>query len=229
MISYHAYAQQAPDEDLSAASFSFFDQADEFLREVRYIEAIRKRLSPETRTTIDEFGSILPSDFGQMQPGYVFQPINPAYWSLSAALYAYTYGQLTRLGIDALGESALAQLPGFFPSVSMLDWKTGAPNPRYWALKLIHEHLGPGDKLVGTTTSTTAVYAQAFITRDGRHKLLIVNKREHPLPISLQGLSTGSEEFMDESTGSKPPATAQISNSSLTLGGLAVAVITAEP
>ena len=75
MISYHAYLQPAADEGFSADPFTFFDQSDEFLSEVRYIEAIRKRLSPQARTTIDELGSILPSDFDQMKPGYVFKPI----------------------------------------------------------------------------------------------------------------------------------------------------------
>jgi len=230
MISYHAYAETSPEEDQSAAPYSYFDQADQFLREVRYIEYIRKRLSPETRTTVDEFDSILASEFGQMAPGYVFKPIYASYWNLSAALYAYTYGELASLGIDALGESALSQFPGFFPSVSILDWKTGAPNARYWALKLIHDHFGPGDKLVATAvTANVPVYAQAFLTRDGRHKLLLVNKRERPSGISLRGLSAGSEEFLDETTGSGPPSTAQINNGSLTIGGLGVAVIIAEP
>ncbi len=39
--------------------YTFFDQADGFLNTVRYIENIRKRLSPQTKTDTDELGVIL--------------------------------------------------------------------------------------------------------------------------------------------------------------------------
>ena len=42
-------------------------------------------------------------------------------------------------GIEMVGESAMMQVPDFFPSVSMMDWETGRPNARYWALKLLRE------------------------------------------------------------------------------------------
>jgi hypothetical protein len=144
-------------------------------------------------------------------------------------LYAYVYGNLARLGIDAVGESALAQLPGFFPSVSMVDWKTGQPNARYWVLKLIHNHLGPGDKLVEANASTPYVYAQAFIGKDGRRKILLVNKRERQFQVSIPGISGGQEEFVDETTGFKPPETAHLNSNTLTLGRLGVAVVTVQP
>ena len=187
MISYHAYVQPAPDEDLSAYPFTFFDQADEFLSEVPYIEAIRKRLSPETRTTIDELGSILPSDFGQGKPGYSFKPIAPSYWNLSGAFYAYVFAHLARLGIDVVGESQLLGYPGQFPSVSMLDWDTGQPNARFWVLKLLHDNFAPGDKLVETTAPSPTIYAQGFITPDGRRKVLVINKRDEPHTLKIPG------------------------------------------
>ena len=66
MISYHFYASPSAEETIENWQYTFFDQADGFLKAVRYIEATRKRLSPETRTTLDEIGS----DPGQRQrPG----------------------------------------------------------------------------------------------------------------------------------------------------------------
>ena len=74
-ISYHFYAVPAPDQGTELQPHVFFAQADGFLNTVRYVEAIRKRLSPSTRTTINEIGSIAADDLGQGEPGYVFKPI----------------------------------------------------------------------------------------------------------------------------------------------------------
>jgi hypothetical protein len=224
MISYHFYATPTADQTPEVQQYTFFALADYFVDEVGYIESIRRRLSPETGTTADEVGSFLYDD-NAVPHG----PIPDSYWNLSAVLYAYVYGNLARLGIDAVGESALAQLPGFFPSVSMVDWKTGQPNARYWVLKLIHNHLGPGDKLVEANASTPYVYAQAFIGKDGRRKILLVNKRERQFQVSIPGISGGQEEFVDETTGFKPPETAHLNSNTLTLGRLGVAVVTVQP
>jgi len=67
MISYHFYATPGPDQSPEVQQFTFFEQADHFLDVVRYIDAIRQRLSPGTRTTIDEIGSIAADDGGQDQ------------------------------------------------------------------------------------------------------------------------------------------------------------------
>lgn len=60
------------------------DQAEGFLKTVRYVEAILKRLSPETKTTIEELGVIAADDLAQGQPGYVAKPIDNSYWGLPA-------------------------------------------------------------------------------------------------------------------------------------------------
>jgi hypothetical protein len=57
-ISYHFYAHPSPDESPEVQQHTAFAQADGFLNVVRYIESIRKRLSPETRTMINEIGAI---------------------------------------------------------------------------------------------------------------------------------------------------------------------------
>lgn len=226
MISYHAYTEPAPDEDLAAAQFTFFDQADEFLKEVRCVEDIRKRLSPKTRTTIDELGSILPSDRDQGKPGYKFRPIPKAYWNLSAAFFAYLYAHLARLGIDVVGESQLLGYPSQFPSVTMLDWKTGKPNPRFWVLKLLHDNFGPGDQLVATHAPAPAAYAQAFITKGGYRKVLLLNKRDRPYSLRLPGASGAQLEYVDQTTGQNPPTSTRLTGERLTLNGFAVAVVT---
>jgi hypothetical protein len=190
MISYHFYAIPGPDETSEIKQYTFFEQADKFLDGVRYIEMIRQRLSPQTRTPIDELGSLDSSDFDHSKPEYSLVP--QSYWSLSSATYAYVYAGLARQGIDVAGESQMVGFPTQFPSVSMVDWNTGQPNTRYWVLKLIHDNLGPGDKMVETNVdihnlsyARPYVYGQAFVTRQGWRKLLLVNKRDRAFDVSI--------------------------------------------
>ncbi len=56
MISYHFYATPTKEQTVENWQYSFFDQADKFLVGVRFIESIRKRLSPETKVDMDEVG-----------------------------------------------------------------------------------------------------------------------------------------------------------------------------
>lgn len=202
MISYHFYAVPSSDETVDVSQFTFFDQAEKFLNTVRYIESIRQRLSPETRTTIDEIGSIYNSDFGQDKLDYTYKPLADSYWNLSAATYAYVYAELAKQGIDVAGESQLVGYPTQFPSVTMVDWKTGQPNARYWALKLIHDNLGPGDTLVETGSNNPYVYAQSFITRDGTRKILLLSKRNRTYQITLPASTGAKVAVVDQTTGS---------------------------
>jgi len=225
MISYHFYAVPAPDQRFEEWPETFFDQADGFLNVVRYIQVMRQRLAPETETTIDEIGAISPDDSKQGEPGHITQPIPNAYWSLCGVLYAYLYGELSRLGIVGIGESALAQLPTFYPSVTMLDWNTGQPNARYWVLKLLRDSFGPGDKVVQAGGNSRYVYAQGYIAVDGQRKLLLVNRRNRRFEVSLSGAVGATLELVDQVTGSNAPVTTRLAGETLTLPGLAVGVV----
>ncbi|MFZ0923728.1 MAG: hypothetical protein WA020_11755, partial [Candidatus Acidiferrales bacterium] len=147
-ISYHFYAAPTPDETPDIQQYTVFAQADGFLNTVRYIESIRKRLSPGTGTMINEIGIIAADDDAQGDPHHVTKPIPDSYWNLAGAEYAYIFMQLTQLGIDVAGESQLVGYPTQFPSVSMVDWNDGKPNARLWVLKLLHDNFAPGDKIV---------------------------------------------------------------------------------
>ena len=216
MISYHFYATPAAAETAEDWQYTFFDQADGFLNTVRYVEQIRKRLSPETRTTLDEIGNILPGDPAGKET------IPDVYWNASGALYAYVYLQAMRMGIDIVGESQLVGYPTQFPSVSMVDWQTGTPNARFRVLQLIHDHFAPGDRLVETRGATGDVLAQAFVTPKGR-ALLLVNKRNATSTVRLK------EEWADAQVSvvdsSAAPHTGALRGSAVELGPFAVAVV----
>lgn len=224
MISYHFYAVPTEDQSPEVQQFTFFEQAEHFFDTVRYVELIRKRLAPATRTDVDEIGSISADDLQQGETGHVAKPIPDSYWHLSGALYAYVFGNLASLGIDVVGESQLVGYPTQFPSVSMLDWKTGNGNPRFRVLQLLKKHFGPGDKLVGTSIDNPYVYAQGFITRTGAHKVLLVNKRDRIFEIPLDARAV-SVEYVDQTTGAKLESTNQPVDR-VVLRGFGVAVVT---
>ena len=220
MISYHFYAGGSIQQGTAVMQYTFFDQADGFLKEVKFIESIRKRLSPTTRTTVDEIGSILSSDNNDNNAN-----IPDDYWNVSGAVYAYVYLGLVRMGIDLIGESQLVGYPTQFPSVSMINWKTGKPNARYWVLKLIHDNLGPGDALVNTDVAGDGVVAQAFVTGRGK-RVLLINRTNRPVTLLLPAAYQWAKlTVVDPSTGDNEPVAGVFGGKGIELKPLAVGVI----
>ncbi len=219
MISHHFYATPSADQSPAIWQYTFFDQADRFIATARYIEAIRQRLAPATRTTVNEIGSILPGD-----PKGVL-PIPDSYWNLSGAMYAYVFGNLAELGIDVAGESQLVGYPTQFPSVSLIDWNTGAPNARFRVLELLKANFHPGDKLVKTSSATPYVYALGTIASNGTRRVLLVNKRDRDIELTLPGPAT-EIRYVDQTTRGGVPGRESLGGDKLTLHGLGVAVIT---
>jgi len=222
MISYHFYTMPDADETPETMQYTIFDQADKFLTAVRYIETIRKRLSAGMGSYIDELGSFLPDP----EAPQFAHPIPDSYWNLAGAMWAYTFAHLAAMGIDIVGGAELIDYPGQFASTSLLNWDTGQPNARYRVLKLLRDNFSPGDKLVETHLESPYVFAQAFITAQGERKILLVNKRERQIEVSIPGLAGGTAEVVDVITGSSPPATTSLTADDIPLNGLAVAIVT---
>ena len=229
-ISYHFYAIPTPDQTPEIQGYTFFAQADGFLNTVRYVEEIRKRLAPDTRTTIDEIGAISADDVAQGEPGHVAKPIPASYWNLTGAMYAYLFGEMTRMGIDVAGESQLVGYPTQFPSVSMVDWNTGNPNPRFGVLQLLHDNFGPADKVVAIREDPSShnpyVYAMPVITKDGKERVLLVNKSQNAMDVEINGAAGGQMEYVDQTTGFDPAKKAPVANDKFGLNGFSVAVLT---
>jgi Glycosyl hydrolases family 39 len=231
-ISYHFYAVPTGDQTPEVEQFTYFEQAEGFLKTVRYVEAIRKRLAPETKTTIDELGVISADDVQQGEPGHVAKAIPNSYWNLAGAMYAYIFGELTKIGIDVAGESQLVGYPTQFPSVSMVDWNDGKPNARFWILKLLHDNFHPGDRLVEIgpfnpfAPNHPYIYSLAFVAVDGKRRVLLVNKRDRAFEISIAGTAGGNEEYVDQNTGFQPPASKKLASEKIALGGYGVAMVT---
>ena len=204
-ISFHFYASPAMDESLDGWQHTFFNQANGFLATTRYILAIRDRLSPQTKIDTDELGVILPTDNTPADK----VPPPAAYWNAAGALYGYLFVELSKLGVDVIGESQLVGYPSQYPSVSMMDYNNGKPNARYWVLKLIKDQFHPGDKLVAEKESKdngpSDVVVQGFITPQGK-KVLLVNKTNSEKTVTLPSdLQISTFLTVDEETGDEPP------------------------
>jgi hypothetical protein len=222
-ISYHFYASPGPGQTIDNWQYTFFDQADGFLNTVRYVEAIRKRLSPETKTDTDELGVILPTDNTPADK----TPPPAAYWNLAGSLYAYLYMELAQLQIEVVGESQLVGYPTQFPSVSMMNWENNKPNARFWVLKLLKDSFHPGDKLVDTKLTgddSENVSAQAFDTPSGR-KLLLANKRGKAVEIPVPDSDKASALTVDLETGDGPARSVKPVNGNIKLEPFAVTVV----
>ena len=115
MISYHFYAVPSSDETPEIMEHTYWDQADRFLSVVSYIQGIRERLSPETKTDTDELGSISAEDTEQDKPGHVFKPIPNSFWNLCGSMYAYLYVELGQARRRGCGRVSVSGLPHAVP------------------------------------------------------------------------------------------------------------------
>jgi hypothetical protein len=222
MISYHFYAAPATGETVDDWQYTFFDQEAGFLYTVRYVESIRKRLSPHTRTDLDELGVVLPGD---NNPGHDVPP-QAAYWNLTGALFGDLFIELSKLQIDVIGESQLIGYPTQFPSVSMMDWTTNQPNARFWVLKLIKDSFHPGDKLVESKIQAwdLDVAAQGFMTPTGR-KLLLVNRRNREIDVAVPDAEKANSLTVDAQSGEGPARAVKPANGAIRLEPFAVTVV----
>lgn len=222
LISYHFYAVPNSADTADDYGPDGFAQADGFLATVAQVEQIRTSLAPDVRTTVDELGTILPDSATQSDPA----PIPDAYWNFSGGLYAYVFARLALMGIDIVGESQLMGYPSQYPSVSMLDWTTGGPNARYRVLELILDEIRPGSRLIELPDQPAGdVYALALVDR-GRRKVLLVNKTNAPVTVTIDGLRGAHVRVVDQKSAGGDIRGEWSSADSYPLGGYAVAVAT---
>ena len=225
-ISYHFYASPGLDETLDGWQHTFFNQADGFLATSRFIVAIRDRLSPSTKLDTNELGVILPTDGIEIAASKAMPDHIPhRYWNAAGALYAYLFTELSKQGVDVIGESQLVGYPSQFPSVSMMNYNTGQPNARYWVLKLLKDNFHPGDKLVANNASSSDIEIQGFITPQGK-RVLVVNKTNTEKTVVLSPeLQSASALTVDEATGDDPPRAGKADGAQLKLMPFAVTVL----
>jgi hypothetical protein len=223
MISYHCYANANSGQKFDAYEYAVFDKAENFVNTVRYIESIRKRLAPQTKTDCNELGTFVSEEMRN-------QPIPTVYWNLSASVYAYFFIELAKTGIDVIGESQLVGFPTQFPDVSMINYINNKPNARFWVLKLIKDQIKSGSKLVKTTIDQNNgddIAAQGFKDASGQ-TVLLLNKRNKAtrlvLPMEFKGAKIA---IIDEASGDNQATFVLVNSLEIDLKPFAVALIKA--
>ena len=79
-----------------------------------------------------------------------------------------------------------------------MDWNTGRPNRRFCVLRLLRKHFGPGDTIVKTSYPGPYVHAQAFISKDGKKKVLLLNKRNRDVEVAVPRAEGARIEYVDQ-------------------------------
>jgi hypothetical protein len=205
-ISLHFYATCANRTDPSTYSTGFFGQADDFVQRTKtYIRQRDASDFPNVKFDLNELGVIMPND---NDPSFGRDANLPdIYWNAAGAMYAYLFSQLAPLGVEVLGQSQLAGSPKIpewgipfpqYPSVSLLDWRTGLGNARYWVLKLLLEEFHAGDSIVDAMV--TAAFQQSandlnvsvdvlavVSSLQQQQKVLIINKE-----LTVQNVSVAA-------------------------------------
>lgn len=196
----------------------------------REVMKIRDQLSPGTQVIMDEIGTFddIKDTEEACRAPEPYQAYKPLYWNAIGANWAYLFIASQRLGLPVFSMSQMIGYPTQCPSISMFDKDTAKPNAHYWALKLIHDHFAPGDKLVDTTVSSSDVEAQASITKAGR-AMLLVNTSNHPITVEVAGAGQEGKwtaDTVDEATGEQAPRHEALQGSSVTLAPFAVVALT---
>jgi hypothetical protein len=220
-ISYHFYANPSWDDTPETMQHVFFAQADRMIHLSRHIDNLRRRVRPGTEMHFNEIGSTLPDPMSALT-----KPIPNDYWNLSGALFAYMYMHLAQIGVEVASAAELIDYPGQFASTTLLDWNTGQPNARYWVLQMLHDSFKLGDSVIDTPGIGAHATAQAFRSKDGTRKVLLINKRNRPCAMNIQGAKGGTVEVVDEATGFQPARKAKLDADDVRLAPYGVAVVT---
>ncbi len=121
------------------------------------------------------------------------------------------------------------QLQPQFPSVALLNWTTGEGSAKYWTSKLLIE-TADIDNYQAVITQTTDVggmnvFSQAFVGKNGRRWVLIINKRFANIDVSLAGCVGGRMQIINEASGFGPATEATLLFNTITLSPYAIAVV----
>ncbi|KAJ6620198.1 glycoside hydrolase superfamily [Mycena sp. CBHHK59/15] len=222
-ISYHFYSTPGDGQTAEQWQTTFFSDGASFISTVQSIEAIRKSLSPATKTMINELGVILPNDNDPNRP-----PIPDNYWNVAGAFYAYLYVALAKLELEGTaGESQLVGYITQFPSVTEIDYNTGKPNARFRVLELLVNNVGPEDHIVQLSTPITLPDAVVNLTytRHGVQKVILINEHLNATSVVVPGATGGGLQTVDLVSAGGAIRKEHLASDTVPLGGFAVVVV----
>eukprot|EP00048_Salpingoeca_helianthica_P017509 m.237593 g.237593 ORF g.237593 m.237593 type:complete len:591 (-) comp21225_c0_seq1:25-1797(-) len=215
-ISYHAYPTASFGPDASQYT-GFFSYVDEFMGKIDAIEAVRQRLAPRTKVSLNEVGTIADTAID-----------TPLYWTASAAYFAYFFMSVSMKNISLLGQSQYVGAPGQFPSVSMINWTDGSGTARFWGVHLLLEHFQtPSTRILETLVQAGGIAALAYeYGESGNGVMLLVNTKMATTSVRLPDTPpNASAQVIDSVSGSGPARSVPLDNHVLQLLPYATAVV----
>ncbi|KAJ7918857.1 hypothetical protein B0H13DRAFT_2433847 [Mycena leptocephala] len=210
-------------EVLNEVDFEHSTTPEDYTIRLMVIKTIRNNLSPGTKSMLNELSVILPNDNDANRP-----PIPDNYWNAAGALYAYLYVELARLGLDGTaGESQLVGYITQFPSVTEIDYNTGAPNARFRVLELLVKNIGPGDVMVQPTAPIALPDAVVSLTytRGGVQKVILINEHLNATSVVVPGATGGGLQTVDLVSAGGAIRQEQLASDTVLLGGFAVVAV----
>jgi len=168
IMSHHAYLGMQNGQTNGEA---FFHSVDDFVKgTIVPLVAQRDLVAPDTEMVLNEWIPFItdwcdPNSTGAdggcpnwQDPASKGIGPNRATlgWNAGAASFAYGYGLLALQRYLYVGADQLVggPWPDNEPAVASMDWKTGEPNAKFWAVKMIAEALGTQKKDLLTVTYT---------------------------------------------------------------------------
>lgn len=168
-------------------------------------------------------------------------------WNSAAAVFALGYATLAELGYKYVGADQLVggTWPDNEPAVSCLDWQTGEPNVKYYAIKMLADSVGSkASKTIYKSTLTGAgtggagtkyagpIHAMPY-EMAGQKAMLVVNMKQAAQVLTVVGATVGATvSVLEVDVNSKepgftgPPATRKVgAGGEVDLGPFAIALI----
>jgi hypothetical protein len=177
-----------------------------------------------------------------------------AWWNIQSMIWAFWIGELGAAGVDMVGASQFVGWPGtlFQPAnncaeMSLVDWRTGLGNARFWTMKMLIDGMGHDDKhILDTNVSATTnggsgnVYARGFAAAPGtrwpgptNQAVLLSNMNQsHKNAVTFRGLRGAtfwSVEHGKSGYDDVPYAQSTAVNDVVELSPLGVALVFVQP
>jgi hypothetical protein len=153
--------------------------------------------------------------------------------NLLVSLSYIDYQHFFRISLIGYPELPDLQLQPQYPSVALLNWTTGEGTAKYWTSKLLIETTDIGnDQAVVTETTDIGgvnIFSQAFVGKNGRRWVLIINKRYANVDVFLPGCTGGRMQIINEASGFGPATEVTLTLSQITLSPFAVAIVHMPP
>eukprot|EP00929_Paragymnodinium_shiwhaense_P034939 TRINITY_DN18959_c0_g1_i1.p1 TRINITY_DN18959_c0_g1~~TRINITY_DN18959_c0_g1_i1.p1 ORF type:complete len:495 (+),score=39.92 TRINITY_DN18959_c0_g1_i1:86-1570(+) len=250
-VTYHFYAFLNSDRE-EDWSRNLFAQAANFIDRAQHVNSLIRTSDfggADVKISVNEVGL---QGAGSCPEATIFTA-SKAFWNIAASLWAYYYGELSRLGTTNIAASQITGYPaGYwkirgepvwrnFPCVSMMDWRGhGADTARSWALQMTIDVLGNYPKKVFVANVSTAVrrfhgdvpllgpvYSIGFELSTGKRVVLLSNTNSSLVKVTVHGAASGRINVVDESAGyaDVPYAGYSLETDELFLRGSAFALI----